>query len=439
MNLKIVDISTITEDDRARKEYGNLEELKLSLTQHGLIQPIAVEAMPNETYRLLAGGRRLRAVKELGWETIGANVYDIGLTELKKKSIELAENLDRLDLSWHEKVLLQREIHEMQQLIHGKKVAYNDPEAVGWDQKATAEMLHKSPASLSMDMKLAEALDSIPELRECKTKDEASKMFRQIQERMIREELSKRSLVDSLAKQKQLIDSYIIGDFFANSKSIPTGSIHLCEVDPPFAIGLKDHKENQNDIKDYEEWAKETYLAKMAQVISECSRVLSDSGWLILWFAQDWGEALHKLLQLNDFRVPRTNAIWTKPGVVGSTSRPEWILGSAYETFFYAGKANANIIKQGRHNVFSFPPIPPNNKVHPTERPIEMITDVIKTFTLENSRILVPFLGSGNTLLAAANLGMSAFGYDTGTTFKEDFILKVISEEDGFYNSYGRI
>lgn len=451
MNLKEVDICTISEYDRSRKEYGNIEELKLSIKQKGLLHPLVVEELPIEVgpmglasepdiqhYRLLAGGRRFQAIKELGWETVGVNIYK-NLTELEGKSIELAENLDRLDLTWHEKILLQREIHEMQQLIHGKKLALSNPDAGGWDQKATAEMLGKSPAALSMDMNLASALDSIPELAGCKTKDEASKMFRQIQERMIREELAKRSLISPEATQEKLIDSFIIGDFFEHSKEIPTGSIHLCEVDPDYAIGIKGHKENQNDVANYREIPKDVFLERMAQLISECSRMLTESGWLILWFASEWEEELHKLLQLSGFRVPRTPAIWTKPGVVGSTSRPEWILGSSYEKFFYAGKVGANIIKQGRTNNFVFPPIPPASKVHPTERPIELITEILKTFTLENSRIAVPFVGSGNTLLAAANLGMTAFGYDLGATYKEDYILKVISEEAGFYNSYGRL
>jgi DNA modification methylase len=111
-------------------------------------------------------------------------------------------------------------------------------------------------------------------------------------------------------------------------------------------------------------------------------------------------------------------------------------LASSYEMFFYARKGEARIVKQGRSNVLDYKPVPPQYKIHPTERPIEMIQDLISTFTLPNARVLVPFLGSGNTLLAANNLGMSAFGYELTKEYKDSFIVKVSTSKIGEFSSY---
>ena len=61
MKVDIVPIDAIIEGERRRKEYGNVGELVHSIKKEGLIQPLAVVDMGDGKYRLLAGGRRLRA------------------------------------------------------------------------------------------------------------------------------------------------------------------------------------------------------------------------------------------------------------------------------------------------------------------------------------------------------------------------------------------
>ena len=48
----------------------------------------------------------------------------------------------------------------------------------------------------------------------------------------------------------------------------------------------------------------------------------------------------------------------------------------------------------------------------------------------KSNHLLVPFLGSGASLLAAANLGMRGVGFDLGREFKECYSIRVI-ETDG--------
>jgi len=52
------------------------------------------------------------------------------------------------------------------------------------------------------------------------------------------------------------------------------------------------------------------------------------------------------------------------------------------------------------------------SKVHPTQKPIELIGKLIKEYTLEGNLILDPFLGSGTTLRAAKNLNRKAVGIE---------------------------
>jgi site-specific DNA-methyltransferase (adenine-specific) len=115
--------------------------------------------------------------------------------------------------------------------------------------------------------------------------------------------------------------------------------------------------------------------------------------------------------------------IWTK--TIGQNKHPQTKLSNAYEMFFYAYKGQPALNKAGRSNVFNYSPIPPNQKTHPTERPVDLTTEIYDTFAFPGSRILIPFLGSGNGLISAHNLGMSAVGFELTKACKDSFIVKV--------------
>ncbi len=53
-----------------------LQELKQSISENGIIQPISVR-VANSGYELIAGERRLRAVSELGLDRIPAYVIEV--------------------------------------------------------------------------------------------------------------------------------------------------------------------------------------------------------------------------------------------------------------------------------------------------------------------------------------------------------------------------
>lgn len=74
-----------------------LEELKQSILENGLIQPITVRSV-TEGFELIAGERRLRAVQELGIRQIPAYVMEV---ESEEQLLELAliENIQRDDLN----------------------------------------------------------------------------------------------------------------------------------------------------------------------------------------------------------------------------------------------------------------------------------------------------------------------------------------------------
>lgn len=456
-NLLIKDVFVGT---RFRKTLGDISKLMESIKERGLIHPVVVHPIGTAEgkYGLLAGGRRLEACRKLGWTEIPVRVYEEKLTEDACRLIELEENTHREKMTWKEECELIKEIHDLQLKIHGRRTAMRGKDfQEGATQLDTAAFLNKSPAHVSGKLKLAEAIALIPELGTVKTETEALQILKALaRDANVAEAAAKiqetLSSSPKATQQKRLMDSYIVADATEALTLIESRSINIVEMDPPYAIAIKDEKKRKladdGATRNYTEIKKEDYPQFLKCMIDETYRVLKDDGWFILWFAGQTKTAettddndpyryYHLILNLLEDAGFKTNGlpcVWTKPA--GQTHKPDIYLGSAVEFFLYARKGNPKITKQGRSNVFDFKPVPAKKKVHITERPIEMIQEVLATFGRPGDIVCVPCCGSGNTLLAACNLGMSGFGYDLSQECKNDYILKVKATSPGNYKSY---
>ena len=137
----------------------------------------------------------------------------------------------------------------------------------------------------------------------------------------------------------------------------------------------------------------------MNDVFEDGYRVMAPHSWLICWFAPEpWFDIIYKAILKVGFETTRMCGIWTKR-TTGQNMAPSIRLSNSYEMFFYAWKGRPALNKAGRSNEFNFSPVPPNQKTHPTERPIELTTEMYDTFAFPGSRVLIPFLGSGNGCL----------------------------------------
>ena len=93
-----------------------IEELARTIHMHGVIQPIVVRVDEDENFEIIAGERRFRAMKSLGWEEVPAIIRQ--LSDKETASIALIENLQREELTAIEEANAYQnllEIHEITQ------------------------------------------------------------------------------------------------------------------------------------------------------------------------------------------------------------------------------------------------------------------------------------------------------------------------------------
>ena len=88
------------------------------------------------------------------------------------------------------------------------------------------------------------------------------------------------------------------------------------------------------------------------------------------------------------------------------------------------GRMIFNCIEWQRDNV--------TPKVHPTQKPIGVIENLIRIFTDANDVVIDPVAGSGVTLLAAKNLGRRAYGFEIKKEFFKNAKERVLSESNPY-------
>ena len=420
MDTKAVDtivqdyrIDDIIVKDRYREDKGDIAGLAEDIKRVGLIQPITIDSRRH----LVAGERRLLAHKHLGLTSIRVIVRPYK-DEVDAKEVELIENVARKDMTWQEVCKLEKEIFDLKSK-KGK-----------WTQKQQADMLKSSPMSVSRNIRMAEALDMLPDLARSSNFDEAWKEYKKIEEDAVVGMLQHKAPEAIKKASRWADDHYHVGDAFEGMAKCRDNLVHFAEIDPPYGVELDRRKSRNNKpgMEEYNEIDADEYLAFYTRTAAEVFRILKPDSFAVFWYGWDWHADIMAILQSVGFKIPTIPAIWAK-GNVGQTASPDTTLGSCHEPFFLARKGTPKLRKPGRGNVFDFRPISPSAKIHATERPVELMEEIINTCLFPGSSIMIPFLGSGATLRAAYRTGHTGFGWDLSDEHKRRFLKKVA--EDG--------
>lgn len=166
-----IEVSRI-KDAAPKRDHGNIDDLKNSIREVGLINPITV----NQEFRLLAGRRRFQAITELGWKKVPVRVVN-SAGELFDFRVALIENIARKNLSEPEEAAAIKEYDELKRKLEGEKPRGrrwdNSPQRSelesGWTQDKTAADLGISRQAVGKAIQIAEAVEERPERLKLKT------------------------------------------------------------------------------------------------------------------------------------------------------------------------------------------------------------------------------------------------------------------------------
>ena len=146
LNLKIDKIVTNSNQPRKYFDNGKMSELKDSIKNSGLLQPITVRKISNGKYEIVAGERRYRACRELGMESIP--VIEINVGDARGYELSVLENIQRENLN---------PIEEAESYLMLMEV-------YGYTQEKLSEKLGKTRSSVSNKMRILKLPASVKEM-----------------------------------------------------------------------------------------------------------------------------------------------------------------------------------------------------------------------------------------------------------------------------------
>lgn len=382
MLIKIEDIQELDNP----VDQSDVESLANSIKEQGLLHSITVHKM-NGAYRVIAGNKRLKAMKLLGVPEIECVVKEGDLSPDDLSEIQIHENLKRYNLPWYEQVELTNQLHLLRQRQKGapKNKRGGGGIKTGWSMRDTALELGQALGTIAQDIQLANLLASNPHLKHIKDKTTALKVVKQMLKRHEMEEFA------SIPRDIE-VDQIYLGESASILSNFPDNIFDACITDPPWLKFMKDDKLTRDE--------------ETLPVFKEIYRTLKIDSFLYLFVGMDdfifYREELGKL----GFQVQQYPMIWNKGNQVTQGTR-QWEYFRNYELITLAVKGRPALTVNNQSAFFDFPPVPSQKLVHPNEKPVEIIKKILAHCTYEKSLVLDPFAGSGVLGRACKEMGRS--------------------------------
>ena len=198
-------------------------------------------------------------------------------------------------------------------------------------------------------------------------------------------------------------------DFKELLASLSNNSVDLICIDPPylisrpsnFATPCKNNKcgnKYKNHSIDFGDWDKTDF--DLNYLMSECYRVLKPSGTLIIWFDIWKSEQLKSAADAVNFKQPRIGQ-WQKTNPVPRNSKLNYLTNGIEYFFSFVKKSKPIFNSEYDCGIYQYPIVHGNERtIHPTQKPLEIIKDLILKHSNKGDLIVDCFCGSGTTAVA---------------------------------------
>ena len=202
-----------------------------------------------------------------------------------------------------------------------------------------------------------------------------------------------------------------MGDALEILKTIPNESIDCVVTDPPYKIITGGDSNGKNSIRPTGMLKGNRELMrtvpKFSEWLSELFRVLKDGTQNYVMVNSSNLLKMANEIEKAGFKI-QNFLVWQKNNCTPSQF---YMKNCEYTIFFRKGKSKYINDIGGSKTVHSFDNII-GNKVHPTEKPIDLMEFYINNSTNENEIVLDPFMGSGTTGVACKNLNRQFIGIE---------------------------
>jgi len=396
-----MNVSEIVVENRIRQDMGDIDALATSIQEYGLIEPLVL----GRDNKLIAGERRLRALKKVGVKELEHGVhfvYNDEIDPLRRTAMEIEENVKRQELTWQEQVQGKKRLLEIMQSIHGVarsgKPSAN-PEDAGFGINKLAAMLGESNAQTSRDIELANLITIAPQLARADTKEAARRQATLAV--VVAAGLAKQQASPVVDEQKWKLYE---GKFEDNVSNIPSNSVDLLIVDPPYGEDVQGMAANSRDLlaRPFAD-SQADVLDLISKMASHGYRILNEHRFAVFFFGFAVYPHLVGALRLEGFEVDLSPLVWVKNTVINTSPYTKY--GRSYEPILIARKGSPKLLRPAQRDVIEMQNVitrgTNEQKLYQAQKPVALIEKFVIDMTIPGATIVDFCAGSGTAGVAA--------------------------------------
>lgn len=139
--------------------------------------------------------------------------------------------------------------------------------------------------------------------------------------------------------------------------------------------------------------------------------VLAANGWFIAFCMAEGVRAWRDAIEVSGAKYKRA-MVWVKPDAMPQFNGQGPSVGHEMMVAAWCGNGHSRWMGGGKPGTFIYNKNTPGGGVHPTQKPLPLMSDLVSLFSFAGETILDPFMGSGTTLVAAARHGRSGIGIE---------------------------
>lgn len=196
--------------------------------------------------------------------------------------------------------------------------------------------------------------------------------------------------------------------------------VDLIIVDPPYGMKYESNfaetakgkeyvrqLEGDGDLQDALDLFRDVMTPLVAKTAEHCDMYVF-CRWNLI---QCWTEAIDKLAPF----CVKNVLVWEKGYLGMGDVEGNWPF--AWEAILYAKKGR-NLIHERRSNVLSYLRVAQQHMIHPTQKPVPLLEELLRISSKMGDFVVDPFSGSGSTIVAAHRMGRIGLGIE-----KDEFYI----------------
>lgn len=403
-NVKIEKLKPYENNARTHSE-EQVEKISRSIKEFGFINPVLIDS----NFGIIAGHGRVLGAKKLGMEEVPC-LFVEDLTDEQKRAYILADNKLALDAGWDDEILRQ-EIKALADLDFDVSLTGFELEDFDFNQ-----------TDIEFEEDDYDVEEKLPEIPKAKYGD----IYLLGNHRIMCGDSTSQNDID------KLLDGAVMD---------------LCVTDPPYNVnygsinesGYGKERDNGNKILN-DNMDDESFYLFLNAFYTQMMRVLKPGGAYYIFHADTEGYNFRKALMDAGGQV-KQNLIWVKNALVLGRQDYQWkhepclygwkegaghyFINDRTQTTVFEDKADLDklskeelkdmikeIIEDKTPTTIIHEDKPLKNDVHPTMKPIKLISRLVRNSSKPGENVIDFFGGSGSTLISCEHLGRNCYSIE---------------------------